>query len=92
MKDGPTAVTKNGVYRRAGTGSVELLPFRTLPTYFRWTGEVRPPKSGEWFLSGAIVEAYEATSNMKDTRHIANPIADPPQIIEKDGFKYRLEG
>ena len=25
-----------------------------------WTGEYRPPKAGEWFLSGAIVEAYKA--------------------------------
>jgi hypothetical protein len=23
-----------------------------------WTGEKRPPKAGEWFLSGSIIEAY----------------------------------
>lgn len=31
------------------------------------TGEVRPPKRGEWFLSGAIVEAYEAFGDHPDS-------------------------
>lgn len=26
----------------------------------RWTGELRCPRKGEWYLSGAIVEAYRA--------------------------------
>lgn len=28
-----------------------------------WTGEVRPPKAGEWFLSGSVVEAYKASTD-----------------------------
>jgi hypothetical protein len=29
-------------------------------TRAEWTGEHRPPRRGEWFLSGAIPEAYLA--------------------------------
>lgn len=31
--------------------------------YAKWTGEIRCPLKGEWFLSGAIVVAYRAGSN-----------------------------
>jgi hypothetical protein len=36
-----------------------------------WTGEIRPPRKGEWFLSGAIVEAYKAHSDLNQSLHIA---------------------
>lgn len=36
-----------------------------------WTGEFRPPKKGEWYLSGAIVEAYKAPNDLDTPRHIA---------------------
>lgn len=26
----------------------------------KWTGEIREPKAGEWYLSGAIIEGYRA--------------------------------
>lgn len=36
------------------------------------TGECRPPKKGEWYLSGAVVEAYKATADYKgESFHIA---------------------
>ena len=35
------------------------------------TGEKRPPKAGEWFLSGAIVEAYKATNDLTSSAPIA---------------------
>ena len=35
------------------------------------TGEKRPPKKGEWFLSGAIVEAYKARNDMTTPYQIA---------------------
>jgi hypothetical protein len=28
------------------------------------TGEFRPPRQGEWYLSGAIVEAYRAPNDL----------------------------
>ncbi len=35
------------------------------------TGEFRCPKAGEWFLSGAIVQAYKAKNNLSTKYHIA---------------------
>jgi hypothetical protein len=36
----------------------------------RWmaspTGGFRPPRKGEWYLSGAIIEAYQAKADMSD--------------------------
>jgi hypothetical protein len=38
-----------------------------------WTGEKRPPRKGEWYLSGSIVEAYRAPNDYLPTMsyHIA---------------------
>ncbi len=36
-----------------------------------WTGEKRAPRKGEWFLSGSIVEAYYAHSDLGTVYHIA---------------------
>lgn len=41
--------------------------------YVRTTGEFRPPRKGEWFVSGAIVEGYLAVSDMSKPQHIAIP-------------------
>lgn len=35
------------------------------------TGEKRPPKRGEWYLSGASVEAYRAPNDLSTPYHIA---------------------
>lgn len=35
------------------------------------SGERRPPKKGEYFLSGAIVTAYLAYENLTQVYHIA---------------------
>ena len=35
------------------------------------TGEKRPPKSGEWYLSGAIIEAYRAPNDLSTPYLIA---------------------
>jgi hypothetical protein len=37
----------------------------------RFTGETRPVKKGEWFLSGAIVEAYYASADLDTPAPIA---------------------
>lgn len=37
----------------------------------RATGEKRPPKKGEWYLSGAIVEAYKAPNDLTTAYYIA---------------------
>jgi hypothetical protein len=42
----------------------------------RWTGEKRCPKAGEWYLSGAEVEAYKAPSDLSEVYHIAELVKD----------------
>ena len=37
----------------------------------RRTGEKRPPKKGEWYLSGAIAEAYQAPNDLTHPEVIA---------------------
>lgn len=38
----------------------------------RWAGEMRPPRAGEWYLSGAVIEAYRAPFDSDGPpRHIA---------------------
>ena len=37
----------------------------------RWTGEQRPPRAGEWYLSGALIEAYRAPSDLSAPYPIA---------------------
>lgn len=36
-------------------------------------GEFRPPRKGEWFLSGAIVGAYLAPNDLSNPYYIAMP-------------------
>lgn len=52
-----------------------------------WSGEYRMPKAGEWFLSGAVVEAYQTQADMSVTRHIATlvNIKDVHWVVTKDG-------
>lgn len=38
------------------------------------TGEKRPPKAGEWFISGAIPEAYRMPNDSTQAHHIARLI------------------
>lgn len=35
------------------------------------TGEFRPPRAGEWYLSGAVVAAYRAPNDLSTSYHIA---------------------
>ena len=35
------------------------------------TGEHRPPRAGEWYLSGAITAAYRAPGDLSTSYHIA---------------------
>jgi hypothetical protein len=44
------------------------------------TGEMRAPRKGEWFLSGAVVEAYYAPNDLSTPYHIAKLTwVDQPQ-------------
>lgn len=37
------------------------------------TGEYRPPRRGEYYLSGAIITAYRAPNNLTQSYWIASP-------------------
>lgn len=45
-----------------------------------WTGEKRPPKRGEWFLSGAIVEAYKAPNDLTHP-HLIAVLVQPVETV-----------
>jgi len=36
-----------------------------------WTGEKRPPRQGEWYLSGAEIGAYRTHTDLSTPYHIA---------------------
>jgi hypothetical protein len=49
------------------------------------TGEFRCPKKGEWFLSGAYIEAYQAPADLRIPYHIARLVRTRPgpEIVEE---------
>ena len=46
----------------------------------RRTGNYREPKAGEWYLSGAIVEAYRAPNDLSTPYHIARLVRVEEQV------------
>lgn len=46
------------------TGTNRLVPINAKGIRYKATGEFRNPRKGEFFLSGAIIEAYEAWHDM----------------------------
>lgn len=79
---------EKGVYYPLSEGATA--PISAGPRPFvraKWNGEFRAPRAGEWFLSGAIVEAYEAFSDMNDYRHIVELVntKDVHWVVTKGG-------
>lgn len=70
-------------------GGSGALPVRQ---WFTTALEFRPPRKGEFYISGAIPEVYRALNDLSTAYHIALPCATPPARIVVDGFVYRLEG
>ena len=51
-----------------------------------YSGEKRPPRKGEWYLSGAIPEAYRAPNDLDTPYHIARLVkvrTETREVIEK---------
>lgn len=61
---------------------------------FRWTGEKRAPKAGEYYLSGAIPEVYRAAKNLEPDGvfHIMEPYTPDPGELIHDGHIYVRKG
>lgn len=47
-----------------------------------YTGEKRKPKKGEWYLSGAIIEAYRAPNDLSDIHLIAKLVLTKTETIK----------
>lgn len=73
-----------GIYRGGG---YSLIP----SGFFRATGEFRAPRKGEFYLSGAIVEAYPAPNDLSTAYWIAVRMPEPPKTIRAHGVTYRRE-
>jgi len=61
------------------------------PQFFKWTGETRPAKKGEWFISGNPAEAYYCTHDHTyegAADHIAVPVEEPAKTIVVNGITY----
>jgi hypothetical protein len=71
------------------TGTFPLVDSRLSKQGFKAeaTGEFRRPNKGDWFLSGAIVEAYQAEANLSIPYHIARLVRtrQGPEIVEELG-------
>jgi hypothetical protein len=50
----------------------------------KWTGEKRPPKRGEWYLSGAIVTAYRAPAGLSTPYHIARIVRVVVETVTRE--------
>lgn len=63
-----------------------VLPHRLSSKGFKGklTGEFRPPKKGEWYLSGAIPECYEAPNDLLSSFNIIEVVKMETIIIEKE--------
>lgn len=73
---------KNKLFEVVDMPNVEEMKDLGLPTHFNsryghrnvraeWTGEKRPPKKGEWYISGAIPQAYRAPNDLSFDYYIA---------------------
>ncbi len=55
-------------------------------------GEFRPPRKGEWYLSGAIVEAYLAPNDLSTPHVIARIVeTETVTVIRDKAFKQEYE-
>jgi len=63
MKDSAMNMNSNKTFPIASTESGKTKRAKL-------TGEFRPPLKGEWYLSGAIPEAYKAPNDLSTAYHI----------------------
>jgi hypothetical protein len=65
-------------------------PNPTKPLYFKWNGEFRAPRKGEWYISGAVPQVYQAFNDLGTKFYIAIEVPAPQKTVVVDGFTYRL--
>lgn len=42
---------------------------------------LRPPKKGEFYLSGAVVQAYRAPNDLSSSYHVVEPTTQAFQLV-----------
>ena len=47
----------------------------------KWEGEKRPPRKGEWYFSGSVVEAYRSGGDMSYPYHIAELVRGRVSVV-----------
>ncbi len=63
-----------GTYHAADFHALKSLGLDVRSTRLQATGEYRNPLKGEWYLSGAIIEAYIAPNDFSSAYWIAKPV------------------
>lgn len=64
----------------------------TKPHMFGATGEFRPPKKGEHYLSGAVVHAYRAPNDLSTSYWIAHEVKIVKLELTEGEFHMILDG
>jgi len=72
-------VKRGDLFEQLGTGSKKDKSGNR--KMFQWQGEKRKPLEGEYYLSGAIVEAYKAFSDLSSEFLIAVPVMVQERIV-----------
>ena len=74
-----TQLTKNDFYPLADFHPEN---FKHHNIMAKMTGEKRQVKAGEWYLSGAIIEAYQAKNDLTSVFHIARLVRVVKEVKE----------
>lgn len=72
-----------GIYPAIGAGP----GYMVVPT-----GEFRCPRKGEWYLSGAVIEGYEAPNDLSQEYHIAKLVRARQRTYYETDEHFKDEG
>ena len=76
-------LARSGIPKRLGI-KITGVQYKEIKATSR--GEFRPPKKGEWYLSGAIPEAYVARNDLSTPYHIVQLVrvkeVITPEVVE----------
>lgn len=78
LEDWPPIDERKALGESEITGRIPVNEIRAIKT-----GEMRCPKKGEWFLSGAIPEAYQATNDLTQEYRIAKLVRIKRVVTER---------